>query len=535
MNKSYLKIESVVAFVLLVLLCLSPISSQAAIEGIAGDTFNLTAREGQIFTPDGGIIFMWGYANEAGDMQYPGPTLIVNEGAVVTINLTNNLPVPTSIVFPGQDVTTTGGTPGIITAEAPALTGTVIYSFTADHPGTYTYYSGTRSELQIEMGLVGAIIVRPTGFNLNNPRAYSDVDSSYDREYLFLLSEIDLDIHDLVNSGNMALIDNTAFFPVYWFINGRAFPDTIDVSNAPWLPTQPYSSFVSMYVGEKVLMRVIGAGRDLHPFHHHGNNATIIAKDGRTLSTPLAAGSDLAQSVFTITSAPGQTVDAIFEWTGEQLGWDIYGDPAVNGHSCNDDGSGFDPVTREYCPDHGMPFPVVLPEMQNVTIGGAFSGSPYLGQTGPLPPGEGGLNEPGAFAFPWHSHSEKEIINNDVFIGGMLTLAYVLPADTTGDSDGDGILAGDGTNTCRSGNTVNCDDNCVNDPNPDQADTDRDGIGDVCDATPDQNTFDANADCTISNFELLDAISVWAVGGIDNFFLLDLISMWANSPYCAVP
>ena len=34
-------------------------------------------------------------------------------------------------------------------------------SSTASEPGTYTYYSGTNSGLQVEMGLVGAIIVRP--------------------------------------------------------------------------------------------------------------------------------------------------------------------------------------------------------------------------------------------------------------------------------------------------------------------------------------------------------------------------------------
>jgi hypothetical protein len=49
------------------------------------------------------------------------------------------------------------------------------------------------------------------------------------------------------------------------------------------------------------------------------------------------------------------------------------------------------------------------------------------------------------------------------------------------------------------------------------------------------NTYDINADCIISNFELLNAIDDWVVGGIDNFFLLDLIALWANSPYCTVP
>ena len=80
--------------------------------------------------------------------------------------------------FPGQtNVTASGGVAGVLTQEAPAdgMT-TVTYTFVAANPGTYTYYSGTSMELEVEMGLYGAIIVRPTGFDPNvaaNRRAYN--------------------------------------------------------------------------------------------------------------------------------------------------------------------------------------------------------------------------------------------------------------------------------------------------------------------------------------------------------------------------
>jgi hypothetical protein len=87
----------------------------------------------------------------------------------------------------------------------------------------------------------------------------------------------------------------------------------------------------------------------------------------------------------------------------------------------------FDDVTWEYCPDHDKPIPVVLPGAQDLTFGGLYSGSPYMGVLGDLPPGEGGLNPWGAFTFPWHSHSEKELANFDIFPGGMLSFVFVIP------------------------------------------------------------------------------------------------------------
>lgn len=426
-----------------VLLLLFGAHAQAAINGITGTAFNLTAKEGHISTPDGNSILMWGYANADGTglMQYPGPTLIVNQGQTITVNLTNELPPgnPVSILFPGQDVTATGGSAGLLTRESTSSVDTVTYTFTANNPGTFIYQSGTRPELQLEMGLVGTLIVRPTGFNATtNKIAYDHPETAYDWEYLFLLTEIDPTIHEMVEFGMMAEIDNTKYFPVYWLINGRCAPDTLLPDNTPWLPHQPYASLPRMNPGGKVLMRIVGASRDQHPFHHHGNDSFIIGRQGRMLSSAPGAGPDLAQPVFTISPTPGETVDAIFEWTGEKLGFDIYGDPndPAFAHVCVDNADnetgagtpdGFDDATYEYCPDHGKPFPVILPEKQDLTFGGFWSGGPFMGTAEALPPGEGGLNPNAAFTFVWHSHNEKELTNFDVFIGGMLTLMFIEP------------------------------------------------------------------------------------------------------------
>src|SRR2546427_2735491 len=143
-------------------------------------------------------------------MQVPGPTLIVTQGQTVTVNLTNNLPTAagnTSILFPGFNLPTgSSGVAGLLTREA-APGGTVTYTFTASTPGTRAYYSGTQGDLQVEMGLYGAIIVLPStvpancSSTLNDQAkaanseldfrlakaAYSHAATCYDREYLFQL------------------------------------------------------------------------------------------------------------------------------------------------------------------------------------------------------------------------------------------------------------------------------------------------------------------------------------------------------------
>jgi len=432
--------------------------AQAVVDGIPGPTFNLTAQTFNITLPDGTSAPMWGYNG-----QYPGPTLIVNQGDTVTITLTNqNVPLPVSIVFPGQmGVTATGGATGVLTQEVVAGNGSVTYTFTATNPGTYLYESGTNPELEQEMGLFGAIVVHPAGFNktpttnANGTTSRNSAQTAYgvgtgtdfDYEYLFVLSELDPNVHLQAGAGNFAAIDNSAYHDTVWFINGRAGPDTLSAANVPWLPHQPYNALPRTHPGEKVLIRLVGGGRKSHPFHHHGENSVIIAQDGRLFDDPAKPGADadLGRSDYTILTKPGQTYDAIWRWTGKALGWDVFGDPAVNGHTCvdtvnNDTGAptpdGHDDTTWEWCANHGRTLAkigIVLPQNQDLTLGGFWSGSPLLGASGNLPPGEGGLNGNNAYVFIWHSHTEKELTVNDIFPGGLLTFMFVEPYfDNTG-------------------------------------------------------------------------------------------------------
>jgi FtsP/CotA-like multicopper oxidase with cupredoxin domain len=184
--KKAISMSKLLPVVMLALALLFTATAHAAAPGIKGQSFALTAQSAYLTQPDGQSIYSWGYgcastftpafAPQPGGinlanakcplMQVPGPTLIVTEGQTVTVTLTNNLPTSagnTSILFPGFQVSTggTGSVAGLLTQEA-VPGGSVTYTLTGFSPGTHSYYSGTQGDLQIEMGLYGAIIVLPS-------------------------------------------------------------------------------------------------------------------------------------------------------------------------------------------------------------------------------------------------------------------------------------------------------------------------------------------------------------------------------------
>src|SRR5438477_868812 len=405
-------------------------AAQAAAPGITGPTFNLTAQAASISQPDGQAVYSWGYgcngapggflpANitttpACSTMQIPGPTLIVTEGQTVTVNLINQLPTSagnTSILFPGFTLTSTsGGVQGLLTQEAPPGQ-TVTYSFLASSPGTRAYYSGTQGDLQVEMGLYGAIIVLPNGAPTNgscpfhNPAAgidpnatdqttltgtesnfrlsptgaaYHLTQSCYDREYLFQFSEMDPNVHIQAlaqvtvctapgaPAGCHLNVPTEPYHPVYFMIHGRSMPDDMDTNYAAQYPHQPYNGNPHMHPGELTLLRIIGQGRWQHPFHEHGNHVRILGRDGNLILSATDPNSLAGPLLFTTTTTPGLAFDGIFYWTGRGLNWDAYGhnpaSPDPNAKlACTPDANGYNTGAPtainfwEWCQDHNKP------------------------------------------------------------------------------------------------------------------------------------------------------------------------------------
>lgn len=381
----------------------------------ANASFTLTTKEGHIQLPDGNITYMWGLSEGSNAFQHPSPVLCVNEGQTVTIVVHNTLWEPISLIFPGQDNVLANGAlsqpqfdgSGNLVSLAPmaaANGGAMTYSFVAGKPGTYLYESGTDPLKQVNMGLFGALVVRPA---MNNPAAgeyyaYNDALTRYKQstEFIMILSEIDPMLHTATEMHQP--YDMSTYHVRYWMINGRSYPDTIFPNGAPFLPDQPYSSLVYIHPLHPVnnphpaLMRYVNATAEEQSWHPHGNHQRVIAQDGNLFEG--AGGEDLSYEKFAVLMAPGQTFDMLFDWR---------------------DAENYDPVTN--------PIPVTIPQLSGLSTGPFYSGSPYLGNSEGLPVGTWGLNQCGEYYHIAHSHQLQKITAWGMVLSGFITFSRIDP------------------------------------------------------------------------------------------------------------
>ena len=415
MKTAISRIHLLLALMVAVALFLTP-AAFAAAPGITSNRDLSFDRAGRLSQPAGrggglllGLRLRDGVYPDLSPRGYHRRDLLHDAGARAHVDrqgrgdghgqLTNNLPTAagnTSILFPGFQVTATGGVTGLLTQEA-APGGTVTYTFTASAAGTHAYYSGTQGDLQIEMGLYGAVIVLPatvpanctTGYHAGNvtakthwgepefrlsQAAYDHPGSCYDREYLFQWAEMDTRIHRQAQAQVAARANCTAgamgcnlevqtepYHPAYFLINGRSMPDLMDPNYAGEYPHQPYNGNPHTHLGDLLLIRSIGQGRWQHPFHEHANHVRILARDGNLVlsstTTPIsyntpggtaASGRPLAGLLmFNTDTTPGDAFDGIFYFTGRGLNWDPFGhhpgdtaDPLAS-LTCTPDANGY--------------------------------------------------------------------------------------------------------------------------------------------------------------------------------------------------
>ena len=144
--------------------------------------FTLTAKRGKIFTADGNQVPMWGFASGSGAYQYPSPFLCAQQGDHITVVLHNQIgnagcdarPDRRSCSPARRDVTADGvpvqpelvtpGNPadGLARSCRPCCPGRPSPTRSRPRtPGRTSTSSGTSTAVQLQMGLVGGLIVRP--------------------------------------------------------------------------------------------------------------------------------------------------------------------------------------------------------------------------------------------------------------------------------------------------------------------------------------------------------------------------------------
>jgi FtsP/CotA-like multicopper oxidase with cupredoxin domain len=186
----------------------------------------------------------------------PGPVIRVNEGDRLRIIVSNNLPVPTSVHWHGMILPNEqDGVPGI---TQPLITPGTAYTYlwTAVATGSHWYHTHTSGKDE-GLGLYGSLEIVPR-----------QGDFPADHDYRVMIGDTYLGL----------------------VFNGRGFP---------------YTYPLKAKVGERVHIRLIDTGDQIHPIHIHGFPFQLVARDGIRLAVP--------EWMDTTLIGTGQTLDLIWQ------------------------------------------------------------------------------------------------------------------------------------------------------------------------------------------------------------------------------
>ncbi len=235
---------------------------------------------------------MWGYASctdgtftSCGPVTVPGPALSVApaDATGLTVHLKNTLSVPTSLIVPGQAIANptpvwTDGNSGPRTGLAQrvrSFTHEALAGGTADYlwpnfkAGTYLYESGTHQQVQVQMGLYGAVTRDADAGNVAYRQGATSV--AYANQLTLLYSEVDPALHQAVSDGSYGTSGPTStleYRPKFFLINGKPYPDA---SLAP---------MATVAAAQGTLLRFLNAGLKTHVPTINGQYWKMIAEDG---------------------------------------------------------------------------------------------------------------------------------------------------------------------------------------------------------------------------------------------------------------
>jgi FtsP/CotA-like multicopper oxidase with cupredoxin domain len=380
-----------------------------------------------------------------GCSTFPAPIIDVNQGDDVFIQLRNignanpfAPPDPHTIHLHGQHVTTQNdGFPESgwelpVPEECPAGNPTCnvgTYYFYAEKPGTYMWHCHVEASEHVQMGMYGAMIIRPKQ-NATRTVFGGQYNDRFDKEYIVLLSDVELQAHDFIEWADApAEVPRPPGVPAdynfgkykadNWLVNGRAFPDTIRPTYEPAAGCAPecnpefsgppsgyltgannyatYAPLVDVFTDSRFLLRVINMGYETVPWHVHGWHFTAVGKD----ASPVAR--DAQMEAYTLHIGSGETYDLIIQ-ADSRKGVGLYSTNSTNQGVLNE----FAEILGSY-------------------------------------PADNDLDDQW---FPMHNHNDYTVTNAGFYPGGQLLLIHSRPVITGG-------IAGEPTPVAPAGTTIN--------------------------------------------------------------------------------
>lgn len=221
--------------------------------------------EGQTTLYDGTVIPIWGFIDwDSTNVDIlPSPTLYLTEDDSVYLLVDNVSEMAHTIHLHGLDVNQANDGVPSTSFEIPAYRAGE-YHFKAYEPGTYLYHCHVETVIHLQMGMFGAVVIRPKDY----PKSIYGANSTFDKEYLWLGSEIDESWHQTIpDNGSVPAYD-----PDYFLVNGKS-KSQIDQDN---------NIYISAYVNETIALRIANMGYGIHEYYFPENlDVSIIGSDGR--------------------------------------------------------------------------------------------------------------------------------------------------------------------------------------------------------------------------------------------------------------
>lgn len=261
---------------------------------------------------DGASVTFWVFGPAGGMCTGALPGAPIEVGVGDTLNLTLNINGMTpqeaapynghTIHLHGADVATSED--GVPETGAPVTGDTYTFTPAANMYGSHMYHCHVHTVKHLEMGMYGALIVRPKDANGNFMKQITaNATTAYDYVQTYLFSTVDPAYHTAVQ-------DSTVFAdynPKYFLITG-----------AEGKTTSVPAITLAAAVNKKVALRLIGL---------HSVNGTFEIKDAAGTVKPFTAYTEdgralpAAQTVTSLDVSPGQRFDIIFSTPASAGTW----------------------------------------------------------------------------------------------------------------------------------------------------------------------------------------------------------------------